>query len=295
MVVARGGKQQRLRFRPEQLAHARQHQMADDLGPRRSAGLAGDDGAQLRRIETIGQQLDLRGLSGALAAFERNELSASGRPAHRCFGHGQSFSALARNMPMTSSLAPSIARRMVEPVADRLRGIDRRFHGDIGAAPDPDHADRLALGDRRPHRAVIDDARDQLFAAVLRHHHLDRLAACELDRAALAAEHLGVADLLVGREQRARLEIAKTPFQHLLGFRGAIVGIFEAVDHDDQPGVVLHGRADHAVAAVLGVAGLQPVGAVERVQQRIAVLLADLVPGEFLLRRTACTCRDRSG
>ena len=35
---------------------------------------------------------------------------------HRCLGHGQSFSALARNMPMTSSLAPSIARRMVEPV-----------------------------------------------------------------------------------------------------------------------------------------------------------------------------------
>ena len=34
----------------------------------------------------------------------------------RCLGHAQSFSALARNMPMTSSLAPSIARRMVEPV-----------------------------------------------------------------------------------------------------------------------------------------------------------------------------------
>ena len=34
----------------------------------------------------------------------------------RCLGHGQSFSALARNMPMTSSLAPSIARRMVDPV-----------------------------------------------------------------------------------------------------------------------------------------------------------------------------------
>ena len=34
----------------------------------------------------------------------------------RCIGHGQSFSALARNMPMTSSLAPSTARRTIEPV-----------------------------------------------------------------------------------------------------------------------------------------------------------------------------------
>src|SRR4029434_9512804 len=65
--------------------------------------------------KVLGQLLDLRGLAGALAAFKGNELAASGRPLRRCLVHAQSFSALARNMPMTSSLAPSIARRMVEP------------------------------------------------------------------------------------------------------------------------------------------------------------------------------------
>ena len=76
---------------------------------------------------------------------------------------------------MTSSLAPSIARRIVEPPGDRLCRINRRFHRDVGAAPDLDDADLLAGLDRRPHRPVIDDARDQFVAAVLRHHHLDRL------------------------------------------------------------------------------------------------------------------------
>ncbi len=78
MVVARGGKQQRLGVGPEQLAHAGQHQMPDDFGARRSAGLAGDDGAQLRRIEPLGKLLDLGGLSGALAALKGDELSAPG-------------------------------------------------------------------------------------------------------------------------------------------------------------------------------------------------------------------------
>src|SRR6266850_1802263 len=82
--------------------------MPDDFGARRSARLARDDGAQLRRGKTLGELLDLRGLSGALATLKRYELPASGSAVQRCFGHGQSFSALARNMPMTSSLAPSI-------------------------------------------------------------------------------------------------------------------------------------------------------------------------------------------
>ena len=57
MVVARGGKQQRLRFRAEQLAHPRQHEMADDFGARRAAGLARDDGAQFCRLQTLASSL----------------------------------------------------------------------------------------------------------------------------------------------------------------------------------------------------------------------------------------------
>src|SRR6478609_6228105 len=91
--------------------------MANDFRPRRAARFTRNDSAQFRDIETLGELLDLRGLAGALAALKRNELPASGSLANRCISHDQSFSALARNMPMTSSLAPSIARRMVEPVA----------------------------------------------------------------------------------------------------------------------------------------------------------------------------------
>src|SRR6202158_3963477 len=167
--------------------------------------------------------------------------------------------------------------------ADGIRGINRRLHGDIGAAPNPDHADLLTGLDGRADRPVINHACDQLVGAVFLNHHLDRLGADQLDRSAVAAEHLGIADQLLCREQRPRLEIAISPFQHLLGFGRAIVGILQTVDDDDQPYSVLHGGADHAVAALLGITGLQPVGALERIQQRIAVLLPDLVPGEFLL------------
>src|SRR5664280_1743657 len=54
---------------------------------------------------------------------------------------------------------------------DGIARIDRRLHGDVGAAPDPDHADLLAGLDRRTYRPVIDHARDQFIAAVLLHHH----------------------------------------------------------------------------------------------------------------------------
>ena len=116
MVVAGRGKQQRLGLGTKQLAHARQHEMPDDFGSRRAARLARDDGAQLFRSKALREFLDLRGLSGALAPLKRDELPAPGSPVRRCIGHGQSFSAPARNIPMTSSLAPSIARRTVEPV-----------------------------------------------------------------------------------------------------------------------------------------------------------------------------------
>src|SRR6202140_3320999 len=46
--------------------------------------------------------------------------------------------------------------------ADGFGRIDRRLHGDVGAAPDPDHADLLTDLDRRADRPVIDHARDQL-------------------------------------------------------------------------------------------------------------------------------------
>src|SRR3982074_293734 len=90
--------------------------MANDFRARRPAGLARDAGTQFCRAETFGEQFDLRGFAGSLAALKGDESSAPGSSFDRCLGHGQSFSAPRRNIPMTSSLAPSIARRMVDPL-----------------------------------------------------------------------------------------------------------------------------------------------------------------------------------
>ena len=91
-------------------------QMADDLGARRSAGLAGDDGAQPRRLKAFGSFLIWVDLPVPSPPSKVMKRPRPGGSSDRALCHDQSFSAPARNMPMTSSLAPSIARRMVEPV-----------------------------------------------------------------------------------------------------------------------------------------------------------------------------------
>src|SRR5438477_183514 len=137
----------------------------------------------------------------------------------------------------------------------------------------------------RTYRPIIDHACEQFISAVFVHHHLDRLGTGKLHRAAVAAKHLGLADRLLRREQGARFEIAKSPFEHFLGFGRSIVGIVKTVDDDDQPQPILHRGTDHAVAALLGISGLESVTAFQSGQQRIAVLLPDRVPGEFALAK----------
>ena len=114
MVVARGGKQQGFGFGAEQLAHAGQHDMADDFGAGRTAGFAGDDGADAGGVEPVGEQPDLRRLAGALTAFEGDEATA--RSGALGIDHRHSFATPARNRPTANSLAPSIARCVSEPV-----------------------------------------------------------------------------------------------------------------------------------------------------------------------------------
>src|ERR1700744_4143940 len=87
MVVARRGKQQRLGIRAAKFAYSRQHQMPDDLGAGRSAGLAGDDGAPLGGLETLRERLDLGGFARALAALEGDEAPAAGRSFACCLAH----------------------------------------------------------------------------------------------------------------------------------------------------------------------------------------------------------------
>ena len=98
-----------------------------------------------------------------------------------------------------------------------------------------------------------------------------------------AAIDLGLGDGLAFGEQHAGVEILEAIVQQLLGVVGAVLGILQSGDHDDQPHAVLHRGADQIVAGLVGEAGLHAVGAIDGAEQRIAVLLADLVPGEFAL------------
>ena len=95
---------------------------------------------------------------------------------------------------------------------------------------------------------------------------------------------LRLADHLALVEEQPRLEGAKAPVEQLARLRlRPVAGRLEAVHHHDQPLPVLHRRADQAEAGLVDVARLQAVGADVHGQQRVAVLLADLVPGELPL------------
>src|SRR5262245_40184514 len=85
MIVARSGKQQRLAAGAENLADSREHEVADDFGARRAAGLARHQYLGARTRKPLGQQLDLGRLARALAALECNEAAARWiRCGHHC-------------------------------------------------------------------------------------------------------------------------------------------------------------------------------------------------------------------
>ncbi len=143
----------------------------------------------------------------------------------------------------------------------------------------------LALVDRRPDRPLIDHPCENAIAGILRHHQADFLGAHGLKRhvALLAAEHAGIADLLAFGEQQPLLETVEAVIQKFPRCVRALIARFQTIDDHDQPHAVLHRRSDQAVAGFVGEAGLHAVGADIHGEQRVAILLADLVEGEFLL------------
>ena len=108
--------------------------------------------------------------------------------------------------------------------------------------------------------------------------------------AAVAAKDFGAADILAFGEQHLRLKTVKAHFQHFLGFVAALLVGFGAGDHDDEPEIVLQRRADQVKAGIRGFAGLEAVGADAHAEQRIAVLLADIVPGEVARGKKGKKC-----
>src|SRR3546814_16502576 len=97
-----------------------------------------------------------------------------------------------------------------------------------------------------------------------------------------AEPNLRFVDGVAGLEQRVVVELAEAPGQQPVGLVGARLHAGQAVHHQDQPPPVLYRRGGQAVAGIFRVPGLQAVGADVAVEQRVAVALADAVPGTLL-------------
>src|SRR5262245_729885 len=100
-----------------------------------------------------------------------------------------------------------------------------------------------------------------------------------------AAKNLRGPDRLAFGKDGALLEIPKTPFERFLCLVRTLLGSAHPCDDHDQPEVVLNRRPDQAVTRLFCVAGLKTVGTVHGAEKWIAILLANLVPGEFRLRK----------
>jgi uncharacterized protein YgfB (UPF0149 family) len=139
----------------------------------------------------------------------------------------------------------------------------------------------LAGFDRRWHRPLVNDLALDQVAGPARQQHVDRRLADHADARLRAAEDAGVGNHLALAEEAHPLEPAQAPVHELAGFLGAFLLGLGAVDDHDHALAVAHGRADEAVARLLGEAGLEAVGADVHLEKRVAVALLDLVPGEL--------------
>src|SRR6185312_17513047 len=77
--------------------------------------------------------------------------------------------------------------------------------------------------------------------------------------------------------------LAICPAGDPLALRCALLHAFHAGEDEDDAAAAAYGRADEAIARLLGMPGLDAVGAEVLIEQRIAVALLDAVIGEVLL------------
>ena len=168
------------------------------------------------------------------------------------------------------------------PLPDASAACRGMCQDQIVVAPDLQVADRRALAHRRRHRPAVDDARDQPFARRPSASSPARRRSAPAARAR-RRRHKPWPRRWSGlrRTECAARNSRKPHSSSFLASSARSLAVCHAIDHHDEPQAVLHRRADQAVAGFLGESGLQAVGADLHRQKRIAVLLSDLVPGEF--------------
>ena len=168
-------------------------------------------------------------------------------------------------------------------LADVRLGDQRHRLGRHVGGGDDEVGDMLAPRDRRLDRALIDDPGAQILAHAGRIGDGDVARRDEADARGAAQLHPRLADMLALAQQRPRLPGVEAPLHEPDQFLDPLVEAGEAGDdHDDAPAVLL-GRAGEAVAGLVGMAGLEAVGAGDAAEQRVAVGL-----GDRLVARPAC-------
>ena len=244
MVGAGGGEEQGLGLGGPAVVVALEQKLADRLGAGAAAGLAGLDHLEAAAAQRLGQRLQLGRLADPLPAFEGDEAARASR-----------LSRTARSGPF--QIRP---KKPASPTASAA--TSGMVWGGVSAVETTRSAIcwPLAIG------ALIGPLIDDLGADVPAERRPDRVTAMlrgatRPTLSSLAELDLGLGDLLALAEQGLRLPGAEAPVHELDRFLDPLVEAAEAGDDHDDPAAVLLGRAGEAVARLLGMAGLEAVGA----------------------------------
>src|SRR5215213_4464335 len=147
----------------------------------------------------------------------------------------------------------------------------------------PDFANLSALFDGRDEGPLVGEFDLHLSALLLRECDAHLVAGNERRCPDGATPDADLADGFALIEGGDGLELAETPVEKLLGLLAALSCGGQTGDDEDQPALVAHGRADKPISRLFHEARLYSVGARIVLEQRVAVGLVDVVPGEGLL------------
>ena len=166
----------------------------------------------------------------------------------------------------------------------RLQRDERIFAEGLAIVRDAQHADALALAERRDQRLLRDELGFQPVGLALRHGDEKIGADADLHPARRTLPDFERAHRRAGGVEPHAVERLVSPVQQLerllraSRFRGG------AEQHREQPPSAAARRCDEAIARRLGMAGLHAVDARVHPQQPVAVHLRDVVVAEFFLR-----------
>ena len=227
--------------------------------PGAAARLAGVDDVDAARPQRCGQRRQLGRFADPLPAFERDEAAGHGRHAapNRLFRPVQMRPKKPASPTAVSATSGVTCGGMPSPVSTTRSAIC--WPCAIGACTGP----------------LIDDPRADVLAEPGRIGDRDRPRRDQADAGAVAALDLRLADPLALAEQGPRLPGVEAPVHEAHRFLDPLVEAGQAGDDHHDPPAVLLGRAGEAEAGLLGMAGLQAVGAVDPAEQGIAIALGD--------------------